>query len=52
MERGRSIIFATAYGSEGLPEGFRDFPALLKPYHLEALAALIDQVLPQRALSP
>jgi CheY-like chemotaxis protein len=52
MERGRSIIFATAYGSEGLPEGFRDFPALLKPYHLEAVAALIDQVLPQRALSP
>lgn len=52
MARGRPIIFATAYGSEGLPEDFRNFPALLKPYHLEDLAALIDQVGPRRALSP
>jgi CheY-like chemotaxis protein len=52
MARGRPIIFATAYGPEGLPEDFRNFPALLKPYHLEDLAALIDQVGPRRALSP
>jgi DNA-binding response OmpR family regulator len=39
------IIFATGYGSEGLPEGFRDFPALPKPFQLETLAALIDEVL-------
>jgi CheY-like chemotaxis protein len=52
MARGRPIIFATAFGSEGLPEDFRNFPALLKPYHLEDLAALIDQVGPRRALSP
>jgi CheY-like chemotaxis protein len=43
--RGRPIIFATGYGSEGLPEGFRDFPALPKPYPLEALAKAIDEVI-------
>jgi DNA-binding response OmpR family regulator len=40
--RGRPIIFATGYGSEGVPEEFRDLPALQKPYRLEALAAMID----------
>ena len=42
--RGRPIIFATGYGSEGLPEEFRDFPALSKPFQLDALAAMIDEV--------
>jgi DNA-binding response OmpR family regulator len=46
--RGRPIIFATGYGSEGLPEEFRDFPALRKPFQLEALAALIDEVTHRR----
>ena len=46
--RGRPIIFATGYGSEGLPEGFRDFPALPKPYQLETLAAAIDSVIRSR----
>jgi DNA-binding response OmpR family regulator len=40
--RGRPIIFATGYGSEGVPEEFRDLPALQKPYRLETLAAVID----------
>jgi DNA-binding response OmpR family regulator len=43
--RGLPIIFATGYGSEGVPEQFRDLPALQKPFQLEALAALIDEVL-------
>ena len=42
--RGRPIIFATACGSDGLPEEFRGLPELQKPFHLEALAALIDEV--------
>jgi DNA-binding response OmpR family regulator len=46
--RGRPIIFATGYGSEGLPEEFRDLPALQKPFQLETLAALIDEVLHPR----
>jgi CheY-like chemotaxis protein len=47
--RGRPIIFATGYGSEGLPEEFRDFPVLPKPYQLEALAAMIGKVVYPRA---
>jgi DNA-binding response OmpR family regulator len=42
------IIFATGYGSDGLPEGFRDFPALPKPFQLETLAAAIGSVIRSR----
>ena|ERR1700722_13902180 len=42
------IIFATGYGSGGLPEGFREFPALPKPFQLETLAAAIDGVIRSR----
>jgi len=42
------IIFATGYGSESLPEEFRDFPALPKPYQLDGLAAIIDEVMHPR----
>jgi DNA-binding response OmpR family regulator len=42
------IIFATGYGSGGLPEGFREFPALSKPFQLETLAAAIDGVIRSR----
>lgn len=40
--RGLPIIFATGYGSEGLPEEFRDLPALAKPFQIETLAKAID----------
>jgi DNA-binding response OmpR family regulator len=43
------IIFATGYGAEGLPEQFRDLPALQKPFQLETLAAMIDNVMGRRA---
>jgi len=42
------IIFATGYGSDGLPEGFRDFPALPKPFQLDSLAKAIDEVIGSR----
>ena len=48
--RGRPIILATGYSSEGMPERFRDLPALKKPFRLETLAALIDEVMWPRAL--
>jgi hypothetical protein len=43
------IIFATGYGAEGLPEQFRDLSALQKPFQMEALAAMIDEVMGRRA---
>src|SRR5436309_8777574 len=43
--RNRPFIFATGYGSQGLPEEYRDRPALQKPFQLESLARLIDSTL-------
>ncbi|WP_216333680.1 response regulator [Rhizobium sp. X9] len=43
-ERGIPFAFATGYGTEGLVDGYRDVPALRKPYahqDLERTIALI-----------
>jgi DNA-binding NtrC family response regulator len=39
--RNRPFIFATGYGSCGLPPEYRDRPALQKPFQLETLAQVI-----------
>ena len=36
------IIFATGYGKPGLPEAFRDRPALRKPFMIEGLKHAIE----------
>ena len=41
----RPFIFATGYGSSGLPEEYRDRPALQKPFQLETLGKVIDTTL-------
>jgi CheY-like chemotaxis protein len=43
--RNRPFIFATGYGSSGLPEEYRDRPALQKPFQLETLARMIETAL-------
>ena len=43
--RNRPFIFATGYGSSGLPEQYRDRPALQKPFQLETLGRMIDSAL-------
>jgi CheY-like chemotaxis protein len=43
--RNRPFIFATGYGSSGLPEEYRDRPALQKPFQLETLAQVISNTL-------
>jgi CheY-like chemotaxis protein len=40
--RGLPLVFVTGYGSTGLPEGFRDRPALQKPFDVEDLKRVID----------
>ena len=50
--RVRPFIFATGYGSSGLPAEYRDRPALQKPFQIETLARLIDQALAQSAALP
>jgi CheY-like chemotaxis protein len=43
--RNRPFIFATGYGSSGLPEEYRDRPALQKPFQIETLSRMIDMAL-------
>ena len=43
--KGRPFIFATGYGSSGLPEQYRDRPALQKPFQLETLSKTIEAAL-------
>ena len=48
--RNRPFIFATGYGSSGLPEEYRDRPALQKPFQLETLGRMIDTALRSTAV--
>ena len=48
--RNRPFIFATGYGSSGLPEEYRDRPALQKPFQIETLARVIDSTLKSTAV--
>ncbi len=43
--RSLPFIFATGYGSSGLPEEYRDRPTLQKPFQLETLARVIESTL-------
>jgi CheY-like chemotaxis protein len=36
------FVFATGYGSSGLPEEYRDRPALQKPFQVETLGRMIE----------
>jgi DNA-binding NarL/FixJ family response regulator len=48
--RNRPFIFATGYGSSGLPPEYRDRPALQKPFQIETLAKMIDATLKSAAV--
>ena len=43
--RNRPFIFATGYGSSGLPEEYRDRPSLQKPFQVDTLGKAIDSAL-------
>jgi DNA-binding response OmpR family regulator len=43
--RSRPFIFATGYGTQGLPPEYRDRPALQKPFQMENLAIMIERTL-------
>jgi DNA-binding response OmpR family regulator len=43
--RNRPFIFATGYGTQGVPENYRDRPALQKPFQIETLAEVIASTL-------
>lgn len=43
--RKRPFVFATGYGTQGMPEEFRGRPALQKPFQMETLARMIEAAL-------
>jgi len=43
--RNRPFIFATGYGTQGVPEDYRDRPALQKPFQIESLKKALDLTL-------
>jgi CheY-like chemotaxis protein len=43
--RNLPFVFATGYGTEGLPEQYRDHPALQKPFKIETLQQAIEAAL-------
>ena len=45
VARGRPFVFATGYGERGLPEPYRDRPTLKKPFQMEGLKQMLDDVL-------
>ena len=47
--RGRPFIFATGYGSSGLPAEYRDRPALQKPFQIETLGRAIEHAIKRPA---
>src|SRR3984885_3348330 len=49
--RNRPFIFATGYGSSGLPAEYRDRPALQKPFQIETLGGAIEHALKRPAAS-
>src|ERR1700709_2715696 len=50
--RNRPFIFATGYGSAGLPEEYRDRPALQKPFQIETPAQMDDSSLKSPGAEP
>jgi CheY-like chemotaxis protein len=45
VARGVPFVFSTGYNKDSLPEGYRDFPVLQKPYEATQLAAIFAQLL-------
>ncbi len=49
VARKRPFIFATGYGTQGMPEEFRGRPALQKPFQMATLARMIETELKRAA---
>jgi CheY-like chemotaxis protein len=47
-KRGLPFMFVTGYGGRGLPDAYRERPTLQKPFQLDELKKMLDQLLPAR----
>ena len=43
--RGIPFVFSTGYGKDRLPDGYRSFPVLQKPFHVDELGDALTQLL-------
>ena len=48
VARGLPFVFATGYGEHGLPEPYRDRPALKKPFQVDGLERMLRRALEGR----
>jgi CheY-like chemotaxis protein len=49
VARGTPFVFATGYGERGVPESYRDRPTLKKPFQMDGLKRLLQNVLEQQS---
>jgi len=47
LRRGLPFVFATGYGSRGVPDAYRAIPVLQKPFQVEALAQALEAIPPK-----
>jgi CheY-like chemotaxis protein len=43
--RGTPFVFATGYGEHGLPEAYRNRPALKKPFQMDGLRQMLESAM-------
>lgn len=51
-ERGVPFLFSTGYGSQGVMDGYRDRPVLMKPYQFEELVSTLEGLIPDNRVLP
>lgn len=43
-EKGVPFVFASGYGSEGIPAGFSHYPVLMKPFDAKTLLSALEKL--------
>jgi len=49
LRRGIPFVFTTGYGQQGIPDAYRDWPALQKPYQTQQLGQALACAIARRS---
>ena len=52
MRRHIPFVFTTGYGQQGIPDAYRDWPALQKPYQTQQLGQALANAIARRSQAP
>jgi len=52
MRRDIPFVFTTGYGQRGIPDAYRDWPALQKPYQTQQLGQALAHAIARRSQAP